>query len=368
VKLRAVTVLRAGALGAVLARLVRAARTRAPVVPTPGAGPEDPGRGPGPAISVVIPARDESARIPAVLAAVVGAPGVAEVIVVDDESRDGTAEIAAAGGARVVRGVPPPAGWAGKTWALQQGLEAAAGEWLVTLDADTRPAPVLPRSAVDRAITDGTDLLTLAGRFDCPTRGARWLHAAMLTTLVYRFGPPGRDPKPGPERTMANGQCMVIRRAALLGAGGFEPVAGEVVEDVALARHLAADGFAVDFLDAADLLTVRMYESFADTWSGWGRSIALPGVEPRWRQIADLVTLAMTLPLPLFRVACGRVDPIDVVAIGARVGTLVGTRHAYDRADASYWSSPLADGLAIAALGLGVLRRTQTWRGRRYRL
>jgi dolichol-phosphate mannosyltransferase len=77
-------------------------------------------------ISVVVPARDEAARIGPLLEAIVGAPGVAEVIVVDDQSSDGTADLARAAGARVVEPARPlPDGWAGKAWALQQGIEAA---------------------------------------------------------------------------------------------------------------------------------------------------------------------------------------------------------------------------------------------------
>ena len=98
-------------------------------------------------ISVVIPARDEVGRIGPLLDLIVGAPGVHEVIVVDDQSTDGTADIAARRGARVIGGAPLPHGWAGKAWAVQQGLLAASTEWVVTLDADTRPGPRSARVA-----------------------------------------------------------------------------------------------------------------------------------------------------------------------------------------------------------------------------
>ena len=123
----------------------------------------------GDGITVVVPARDEAARIGPLLAAVVGAPGVAEVIVVDDESTDGTADVARSGGATVLTGEPLPAGWGGKAWALQQGLDAASGDWVVFLDADTRPSPDLPGSLVARMVADDLDVLTVGGRFDCPT-------------------------------------------------------------------------------------------------------------------------------------------------------------------------------------------------------
>ena len=316
-------------------------------------------------ISVVIPARDEAERIGPLLDAIVGAAGVAEVIVVDDQSGDATADIARTAGATVISGTPLPDGWAGKAWALQQGIEAAASEWVVTLDADARPDPHLPASTVARAQEDALDLLTVGGRFECPTPGTRWLHASMLTTLVYRFGPPGIVTTPG--RTMANGQCMTFRREQFLEAGGMSLVAGEVVEDIALARRLAADGWSVRFLDAADLLTVRMFESLGDTWTGWGRSLALPGTERRSQQLFDLAVVLFAQALPLPRLLLGRGDVIDVVLLANRLGTLVGTRTAYDRADAAYWLSPLADLGAAAAIARGIARRgAQTWRGRTY--
>ncbi len=347
---------RLAAAGVALTRLARAARSAPPVRPT--VTPPHP-------ISVVIPARDERERIGPLLDAIVGAPGVAEVVLVDDRSSDGTAELARDAGARVVSGAELPVGWAGKAWALQQGIEAATSEWIVTLDADTRPDPRLPTALVARAIGERLDLLTVGGRFDCPTPPARWLHAAMLTTLVYRFGPPGVAGRP--DRLMANGQCMALHRDRFLDRGGMEVVRGEVVEDVALARRIAADGGAVAFLDANELLTVRMFESVEDTWTGWGRSLALPGVEARRRQLLDLavVVLAQTLPLP--RLVLRRGDVLDVVLLAARLGTLVGTRSAYTQTDGAYWASPLADPSAAAAIALGIRRGSaQVWRGRTY--
>jgi dolichol-phosphate mannosyltransferase len=348
---------RIGAGAVAVSRLVQAAATAAPVRPT--ITPVD-------TISVVIPARDEAARLGPLLEVIVGAGGVDEVIVVDDQSSDDTAELARGRGATVVAGSPLPDGWAGKAWALQQGIEAATSTWIVTLDADTRPEPQLPAALVARMTGDRLDLLSVGGRFDCPTPPSRWLHAAMLTTLVYRFGPPG-GVQSGPDRMMANGQCMALHRRRFLDAGGMGVVRGEVVEDIALARHRARDGWRVGFLDASDLLTVRMFESLADVWSGWGRSLALPGIEPPRRQVLDLGVIVLAQVLPLPRLLLRRGDVVDVGLLALRLGTLVGTRRAYARVDLAYWLSPLADPLAAIALARGIARRgRQTWRGRTY--
>jgi dolichol-phosphate mannosyltransferase len=355
------TVMRMALAGVALARIARAARRVPPVRVTSASSAGAFGR-----ISVVIPARDEAERIGPVLQAMVGAPGVDEVLVVDDQSTDATAEVARAAGATVLAGAALPDGWAGKAWALQQGIDAATGDWVVTLDADTQPHPDLPGALVARASTDHLDLLTVGGRFHCPTPGARWLHPAMLTTLVYRFGPSGTSAPVAPHRVMANGQCMTLRRAGFVGAGGMARVAQHPVEDVALARSLAAEGWSVGFLDASELLTVRMYESFGDTWRGWGRSLALPGVEPAWRQLFDLAVVVGTMALPLPRLLTGRGDALDAALVAVRFGALAGTRAAYDRAGPAYWLSPLADLPAAAALARGIVSRRQTWRGRQY--
>ena len=353
-------VLRGVALALVARRLVRAARPAPPVSPATAAE-----LAALPSISVVIPARDEEQRLAPCLEGLSDAPGVVEVIVVDDHSTDATAAVAAAHGARVVAAADLPSGWAGKAWAVQQGLEAAVGDWVVTLDADTRPDPRLPAAGVTRAVAEGADLMTLAGSFTCPTAALAAAHPAMLTTLVMRFGPPGAAGSADTGRLLANGQCMVMPRVAFLADGGLVPVAHHMVEDVALARQRAGQGRRVAFLDAGDLLRVQMYEDLGGAWRGWGRSLALPGVEARERQVLDAVTVALVQGVPLWRLLRGRADAVDAVALLMRLGTLVGTARAYRPRRKAYWLSPLADPLAVATLVKGILRPDQPWRGRR---
>jgi dolichol-phosphate mannosyltransferase len=324
---------------AALVVLARLSRGRTLPVPLAPGAPDT-----GATVSVVVPARDEEARLAACLAPLRDEPGVTEVLVVDDESTDGTAALAERLGARVVRGAPLPPGWRGKPWALEQGLRAARGDWVVFLDADARPGRGLVRALVEAAAPH--DVLTVAPRFT----GERVVHASMLATLTYRFGPPP------PRRRMANGQCLVVRRAAFAGWG---PVRGHLTEDVALARTVDRLGFA----DGADLLTVRAYEDAAGTWRGWSRSIMAADSLPAHEVALDLATLWLTIGVPHLRLLARRTTPLDRLLLGVRLALIGGLRRSYDGPIAA---SPLADLPVLARLTWSVARPDREWRGRRY--
>ena len=352
--------LRLTAAAGALRQLIRAGRTAAPIEAAPNAP------APSGGVTAVIPARNEALRIRPCLNRLRADSAIHEVIVVDDHSDDGTADTARTLGARVISAATLPSGWAGKCWALQQGVEAATTEWVVTLDADTEPMPGLPAALVARATKDGFGFLTVAGRFLCPTWLLQMLHPSLLTTLVYRYGPPGATTSVGPERMMANGQCMVLRRVEFLAAGGFHPVAASLVEDVALARSLSSKGWSVGFLDAGPALTVAMHADAKDAWRGWGRSLPLGGVASKREQAEGLGIVWLAQALPLVRLLSGRGDLLDGVMALARLGTLAGTRRAYDNPSRAYWLSPLADVPVALRLTQSTLRPERTWRGRTY--
>ncbi|WP_329429996.1 glycosyltransferase [Streptosporangium sp. NBC_01495] len=353
--MRLLTVLQAAAALAVVVRLARG-RSRLPALAPVGTAP--------PRISVVIPARDEEARIGPCLSAVLADPDVAEVLVVDDESRDGTARLASELGAKVVTGAPLPEGWVGKQWALTQGVEAAGGDVVVTLDADTRPAPGL-FGALAAALGEH-DLVSAGPRFVCEGTAEQALHASFLATLVYRFGPIGPSAPPAPHRTMANGQCTAFRRTAMLDARGFARVRGHMADDVALARTLAADGWAVGFLDAGGLLEVDMHDSAAGVWREWGRSLSLRDVTGPGRQAADLAVIWLAAALPVLRLAAGRPTRLDLGLLAVRLLLAGALRGSYTRPGPGVLLSPLLDPLAALRLTQATLRPVRDWRGRAY--
>ena len=346
--------LRAGLLALAAGRLLRGAR-RAPGI-APGPTWAEPGE-----VTVVIPARDEEARIGPCVRSLAGQG--ARVVVVDDGSTDGTARVALAAGAEVVDAGPLPAGWAGKAHALQVGLHAARTPIVVGVDADCRALDGFVSGVA--AALDGHLLVTAAARVRAPPPAGRAVHASMLASLVYRLGPPGVGAR-RPVRTVANGQCMVFDRDGVLGHGGFQAVAGNLVEDVALARHLAGQGGSVAFLDATAVLEVEGYGSARDTLRGWGRSLALAEVTPARWLLADLAVVWAAMALPLPRLLARRGDAVDVAAVALRAGVVVATAGAFRPRGLALALAPLADGLVAVVLTAGALRPSRTWRGRRY--
>ena len=346
--------LQAGAAAVVLARLARGRRRRPALAPAP----------PARSVSVVIPARDEEDRIGPCLAGLAADPEVEEVIVVDDRSSDGTAAVARAHGARVVAGAELPPGWVGKPWALQQGLEAARGEVVVSLDADTRPRPGLAGALV--AALAEADLVTAGCRFECDTAGERLLHPAMLATLVYRFGPADADGHVRPERVVANGQCTAVDRERLIAWGGYRVAADHMTDDAALARGLARNGWRVVFRDGGALVSVDMHDSAAGVWREWGRSLAMPDATPARWQAADLAVVWLVLGLPLPRVLARRHTPLDLALLALRAALLGPLAGAYARRGPAFWLSPLADPAVAVRYTLSALRPARRWRGRTY--
>ena len=318
-------------------------------------------------ISVIVPARNEAQRIEPLLTVLAKSSGILEVLVVDDESTDETAEIAARLGAQVVAVSNRPAGWVGKTWALQQGILAARGEWVVALDADTRPDPALAENVIRWADDHQMALTTVAGSFECPTLGAQFVHPALLTTLIYRYGRPSLAPA---SRTLANGQCMAFRRTEAISCGFFERVRGELIEDVALARLLRREGKSVAMVDGADHLTVRMFEDLPSTIRGWGRSISMAGVESHPRLLAQLVAVGFAQVLPVVLIVTGIAPIMGTVLLAMRIGTLFGTTTTYPGRRWTFWLSPIADVVAWSVLAHGVIRHLLgapvVWRGRSY--
>ncbi len=261
------------------------------------------------AVAVIVPVLNEVDRLGPCLNGLIGqGPEVREIVVVDGGSHDGTQELVRAysardGRVRLVDASPVPSDWNGKAWGLQVGLEQAdqGAPWVLTIDADVRPTPELTRSLLAHAWREGVPAFSVATLQEVSGALEGLLHPALLTTLVYRFGPPGRAAR-RVRAVQANGQCFLARRDALERCRAFAVARASICEDVTIARTLVAAGYPVGFYEEEDLVSVEMYRDWRDAWRNWPRSLPMRDQYSGVSSVLGLceVTLAQALPLPLF--------------------------------------------------------------------
>jgi len=188
-----------------------------------------------PTVAAIVPARNEADVITRSIGSLLEQdyPGEFRVILVDDNSSDGTADAARAlNDARLVilNGAPLPAGWTGKLWALSQGIAAAERpEFLWLTDADIEHAPDTLRALVSRAEDGGLQLVSLMARLHCATWAERMLVPAFVFffQMLYPFERVNRPKGIGG----AAGGCMLVRRTALERAGGIAAIRNALIDD-----------------------------------------------------------------------------------------------------------------------------------------
>lgn len=258
-----------------------------------------------PALSIIIPARNEATNLPRLLASLraVSYSGPLEIIVVDDQSTDNTADIATAYNARVVRLTSLPSGVLGKPHACHQGALVAQGEWLLFTDADTIHAPHGPAAAVAYAIDHNLAGLSLFLRQACRGPVDR---LALMTAFAALFAGQSHT------ASLMNGQYILLRRDVYQASQGFAAVWQEPLEDLALGRHLHQRGYFVPILRGEEIATVQMYQSLGQMWHGLTR-LGAGGL--RWTGVGGVMTtllvtaiftpLSVLLGVWLKRLHCG---------------------------------------------------------------
>jgi hopene-associated glycosyltransferase HpnB len=221
-----------------------------------------------PKVVAVMPARDEADAIGRSLKSLLAQdyPGDFRILMVDDESEDGTAASARAlAGPRlaVVAGKPHPAGWTGKLYAVAQGV-AAAGEadYLWLTDADIEHAPDSLRRLVARSEAGGLVLASEMAKLNCES----WAEKLLIPPFVLFFAmlyPFGRVNDPKSKVAAAAGGSMLVNRAALKAAGGIAAIKGEIIDDCALARLMKRTG-PISLVLSERATSIRPYPHFAD--------------------------------------------------------------------------------------------------------
>jgi len=232
-------------------------------------------------VSVIVPARDEAATIGGLVAALshqTVAP--AEVLVVDDHSRDDTAKLAASGGTATVLTAPPlPDGWTGKAWACWHGASVATGDVLVFLDADTAPGPEL----VERLLAELTAVSGLVSVAPYHRMRRPFERASAFFHVIAFMGIGAGSARPGAPVTGAFGPCLACRTRDYQAVGGHEAVRASVVDDVALARRFRASQRSVRVVGGLDAVAYRLYpRGIRELVDGWSKNFAAGAASTPW--------------------------------------------------------------------------------------
>ena len=326
-------------------------------------------------VSAIVPARNEEATIAAAVESLASQPEIAEIFVINDQSTDGTAAQLAQLSARyeklrVLETQELPTGWVGKNYAVSLGAAQATGDWLLFTDADGVHLPGSTARALADAAASGAGLVSYSPEQETRTWWERALIPFIYTRLAQKFS---YDSVNNPESpaAAANGQYLLIRRRDYDRIGGHAAVAGEVLEDVALARIAKRAGIRLHFASGRGIMRVRMYRTFRAMWEGWTKNLyPLMGGTPRaiGREMFGAVPwipllLLLFAPLRLILAVLG------VALLAGRHAAYAATlrRNRFPAALALYYMPAVA--LYVAALQASewrYRRGTVAWKGREY--
>ncbi|HTS35466.1 MAG TPA: glycosyltransferase [Candidatus Solibacter sp.] len=231
------------------------------------------------AVVAVVPARNEAESIGAVVTSllnqlVLNQPVALRVILVDDESTDGTANVARSAAEKagkadaltVIPSEPLPAGWTGKLWAMHQGINYARAmhpAWLLLADADVQHGEETVANLAEIALNGDYDLVSLMVKLHCKSLAEKLLIPAFVYFFFMLYPPAWiRDTRRA--TAGAAGGCMLVKTETLERAGGLESIRGAVIDDCSLARLLKRHGgrLWIGLTDRSQSL--RRYETFAE--------------------------------------------------------------------------------------------------------
>ncbi len=339
-----------------------------------------------PRLTICIPAREEAHQVgDCVRAALAQSHPSFEVIVVDDCSTDGTGDVAREAGAgdarlRVVSGTPPPFGWAGKPWACARAAAEATGSQLLFIDADVLLQPDAARRAAGVLNHRHLGLLSLFGSWRLvgfwehvaiPVIG--WfIRGAVDVAAVNRAGSPA---------AFANGQFILVDRAAYDSMEGHGAVRSEVLEDVRLARAFKQRGWPIGLYSAPEAFAVRLYRSLPEIFTGYTKNF-YEGMDRRpLLALGALLFLLIAGVLPYFGLLAAILRPALLftgldpwwpwqVWFAFDCALPIAFRWRIERADgrsgALAWTHPLGNAVLAAVLLASIFRVRTDWKGRSF--
>jgi glycosyltransferase involved in cell wall biosynthesis len=228
-------------------------------------------------VTAIVPARNEEAVIAACITSLASQPEIGEILVVNDQSSDGTASAVRSlmekvSNLRLLESGGLPDGWVGKNYALWVGVQQAKSAWLLFTDADAEHE----RDSVSRALQIAQEHNAALVSFSPEQITETWYEKALIPYIYLRLAKRFSYEKVNESNSpaaAANGQFLMMRRDVYDAIGGHSSVAGEVLEDVALAMRVKAAGHRIWFGSGKGIVHARMYRSFEAMWQGWKKNL-----------------------------------------------------------------------------------------------
>lgn len=243
--------------------------------------PEPPSNpfGDHPHVTVIIPARNEAVNIEACLRGLLRQHyprQLLDTLVVNDSSEDETAEIASRlaqdhAELQLLQAPPLPEGWRGKQHACWTGAQAAEGEWLCFLDADTRHSPELLLTVIADVQSNQVDLLSLHPEQEMRGFWERLLMPVPFMTLMLLLDA-RRINDPDSPAALANGQFILIRREVYFAVDGHRRIRSALLEDVELGKLVKSSGWNIALRSGKGLIRTRMYRDLPTLWNALARN------------------------------------------------------------------------------------------------
>ncbi|RLA94172.1 MAG: hypothetical protein DRG25_03060 [Deltaproteobacteria bacterium] len=257
-----------------------------------------------PAVSVLVPARNEEQNIGNCLQALLEQDySNLEIIVIDDQSTDKTAEIVKRfqkknEAIKLISGKKLPPGWIGKNHALFQGVQEAGGEYLLFLDADV---VLTSRHCISQivkyAMEHETDLLTLVPELECKTFWEKVVLPILGFFIINRFTLKNIN-NPSSKITSVVGPFLFFKRQTYEEIGGHEGIKGEIVEDLVLAQTIKKKGYRLSYMLGMELFSLREYANFQEIWEGFSKNFFAGMNQNVMMAVACIFLMLSVLVLP----------------------------------------------------------------------